>query len=495
MNRKKTDLKTQTSSSTLFESVALVICLAILALRATHTESPHTLTINADQFLTNQAFSIILSSILLLLPCLWLIFSALKNKLPRRLTALEIPILAFIAAAAIGIYVASNKRLAINDAVTLLAPMFAAVMLARILNTKTKINLVMLVIVSLAFVTSIQCIDQYLAGNDDMIRQYEQDPQQFLDTVGAQPGTLKEFQFIHRLYSKDIRGFLTTSNSTGSFMIIAAFVSVALFIEKLKHLPDPDAHVTILLHALIALVIVAGLIITKSKGALLAAFVAAAMFATWLAFRKTIQKYRKQILILAIIAIVAVTFITINYGTTHGKLPGGNSMLVRWQYWTGAAKMYADHPLTGVGGGNFADHYAKYKIAAAPETVKDPHNFLLSILTQYGPLGLIALLAAIAIPLYKTAFKTNPPLLTENQNQPAQNLKLNTTVLITIIASLLFIRPFLIGTKISGSFAEIISAIIILYILPAILFAIPYLISRLTELKSPAPQVMAHTKP
>lgn len=468
-----------------FEGALLIICLCVLALRATYTESPYTHTINPDQFLTNQAFSIIISSLLLLLPCLWLIVSALKNHLPSRLTGIEIPILGFIAAAAIGIYVASNKRLAVNDTVTLLAPLLAAVMLAHILNTKTKLDLVMLVIVSLAFATSIHCFEQYFADNEDMIRQYEQDPQKFLDTIGAQPGTLKEFQFKHRLYSKDIRGFLTTSNSTGSFLVIAAFVSVAMFIEKLKHLPDPDAHVTILLHALMAVVIVSGLIISKSKGALVAAFVSAIMFTAWLAFRGTIYKYRKQILIFAIIALIAVTFITINYGTTHKRLPGGNSMLVRWQYWTGAAQMYAEHPLTGVGGGNFADHYTKYKIPAAPETVKDPHNFLLSILTQYGPLGLAAMLAAIAIPLYKTVFKTN------SANQPltpaSPNPKLNNAALITIIASLLLIRPYLIGTKLTGPFIDVSSAILILYLLPAILFAIAFLIFRLTELKSVAP--------
>ena len=83
-------------------------------------------------------------------------------------------------------------------------------------------------------------------------------------------------------------------------------------------------------------------------------------------------------------------------------------MLVRWQYWQASAKMYADHFLTGVGPGNFAYFYPRYKLPAALETVTDPHNFLLTILTQFGPLGLVGFLALIFVPLWKIIF---PPFI------------------------------------------------------------------------------------
>ena len=95
-------------------------------------------------------------------------------------------------------------------------------------------------------------------------------------------------------------------------------------------------------------------------------------------------------LIIAVVLLVIITWRRqwlVWYGITHDTLPGGKSMLVRWEYWVGAARIYAAHPLTGAGPGSFADYYPTYKIPAALETVKDPHNFILSILTQYGPLG------------------------------------------------------------------------------------------------------------
>ena len=57
------------------------------------------------------------------------------------------------------------------------------------------------------------------------------------------------------------------------------------------------------------------------------------------------------------------SFAMVHYGLKHGSLPGGNSMLVRWQYWAASAHMYADHPWTGIGLSNFSEWYPHYKPA------------------------------------------------------------------------------------------------------------------------------------
>ena len=48
------------------------------------------------------------------------------------------------------------------------------------------------------------------------------------------------------------------------------------------------------------------------------------------------------------------------------------------------AAMIADHTLLGCGPGNFQEHYARYKLPQASETVGDPHNFLLEIWATAG---------------------------------------------------------------------------------------------------------------
>src|SRR4030042_7011755 len=95
-------------------------------------------------------------------------------------------------------------------------------------------------------------------------------------------------------------------------------------------------------------------------------------------------------------------------------------MLVRWQDWYASARMYASRPFTGIGPGNFSILYPRYKLASAPETVSNPHNFLLSIITQYGPVGLVGFLAMVLLPLWRIIFPR--PALTTLENQTSEQL-------------------------------------------------------------------------
>ena len=109
-------------------------------------------------------------------------------------------------------------------------------------------------------------------------------------------------------------------------------------------------------------------------------------------------------------------------------------MLVRWQYWYSSARMYAAHPFTGVGPGNFACYYPHYKIPAALETVTDPHNFLLNILSQFGPLGLIGFLAAVLMPMGQLIFAD-----AKNQGSSSQQKSVNVTCSVLFVAVLAFL--------------------------------------------------------
>ncbi|MBA7676709.1 hypothetical protein ES703_84953 [subsurface metagenome] len=151
-------------------------------------------------------------------------------------------------------------------------------------------------------------------------------------------------------------------------------------------------------------------------------------------------------------------------------------MLVRSQYWNASARMCADRPLTGVGPGNFAHAYLRYKPRAAVEEVADPHNFPLSILTQYGPLGLAGFLIMIFVPLWKI-ISPGPVLSSTKAHRPQPNLrKFAVPFAIAISVSLLLFRPILIPIKTGGvidvTIGVMIYAIFILYIAPVVAFAV-----------------------
>lgn len=468
------------------EYVLLIVCLCVLALRATYPESPHIATINTEQILDNDGFSLIFSTILIMSVIAWCIGTFGCGKFSYRFSGIETGLVLFLIAGFIGIWVASNKRAAITDLVTLVAPMLMAVLLVQIMDSPAKIKLVLFVVVALGAAASFQSFDQLFASNQYMIDDYEANPQAHLAIISIEPGSFQHMLYEHRLYSKDIRGFLTTSNSAGSFAILATFAAIALFVEKFRHRAKEASSAAVVCCGIVAVVVTAGLIITQSKGAIIAAAIAAGFLTAYLAFGRWLRAHRRAVFVLFLLCVVAGLAVVVWYGTSRGRLPGGNSMLVRWQYWTSAAKMYAERPLTGVGGGNFATHYSHYKSASALETVRDPHNFVLTLLTQYGPLGLIGFVAAFGAILYRTMSVTtaaDPPL---SQTNDKSFRVLAGVALVSILAALLTFRPILMADKLGETFVVIVAVILTLYVVPAIIFGIAFLLLWLSEEKSSA---------
>ena len=88
----------------------------------------------------------------------------------------------------------------------------------------------------------------------------------------------------------------------------------------------------------------------------------------------------------------------IGYGLAKDRLPS-KTMTFRWYYWTAAAAMVADHPLLGVGPGNFPSAYLRYRRLGAEEAVKLPHNVVAEAVSQYGIPGGAVYLAVVLVVL------------------------------------------------------------------------------------------------
>jgi O-antigen ligase len=471
----------------LFEYVLLALCLCVIALRATFTEGPTMQSSALAENIGDSLYSLSVSAVLILACALWIIWGLWSKRFSFRPTSIEIGLGIFCAAAVVAGFAAADKRLAITTVAVFLAPPLMAILLVQILDSHNKIWLVLATIAALGVVSTYQCAEQFFVSNQLTIEQYERSPQTFLEPLGIEPGTFQQFLFEHRLYSKGVHGFFTTSNSAGSFSLMAAFAAIALFIEKLKVLSFPRRRESILHIALCGIAVAAiifGLVLTQSKGAIIGTALAGCVSVMLLLFGKWVAANKKVILIICSLLAAAVVWVVISYGLSHGRLPGGSSMLVRWQYWNAAAKMSADHSITGVGPGNFARSYTRYKPPAALESVADPHNFPLSILTQYGPLGLVGFLLMICIPLWRTI------TFSHEDTKSQRNYKLNKTwcpcafvakrdnlaLLIIISLVLLFIRPLLMPSTPAATFDVLIYVIVTLYAAPTAVFVLSFLL-------------------
>lgn len=475
-------IKTQANSNSskskgqvIFEYALLAVCLCVIALRTTFTENPNPQSANQPTQLSDIVYTLSISAVLIFASLTWYLWSFWRKKFSCRITAIEIGLCLFTVAAVMAGLAASDKRAAITHFVTVLAPILMAVLLVQILDSKLKIRLVLTIIAALGVVSAYQCNSQLLTGNKELIQFYEQYPDEVLARQNITPNTLKHWQFKHRLYSEDISGFFTTSNSAGSFALLASFAGIALFLESLRNrkLTQP-----LVIFALGVAIIIFGLVITRSKGALTASVVAAAMFALYLLSPNWLKTHKKIVLIVCLLLTAAVGCTVLWYGLTNGRLPGGNSMFVRWQYWQASARMYADHCHTGVGPGNFAHYYSHYKPPAALEEVSDPHNFMLSILTQYGPVGLIGFLAMMFLPLWRVIADGPVSPSTEAQQPKRSIRKFAAPFAVIISVSLLLIRPIVIpietGGMIDVTAGVIFYVVLILYVAPVVAFAVGF---------------------
>jgi hypothetical protein len=455
------------------EYIVLVLCLCVIALRITFTEGPGAQLASRPLNLSDRMYSLSISGVLILAFSVWLLSCFWGGRFIYRVTGTEIGLCIFAAAAVAAGFAAADKRTAITDVVTLCAPVLMAVMLTQILDSVRRVKLVLAVIAALGVASAYQCAYQFFVTNEIEIEQYEQSPETKLEPLGIQPGTLSHWQFEHRLYSRGVNGFFTTANSAGSFSLLASFAALALFIERLKRRKaDPVRPGVVLMAGAAVAITLFGLAVTRSKGAIAASLIAAAMLGIYLLFGERLKAHRKKVVVLCILAFLLLVCCVGYYGATYGSLPGGNSMLVRWQYWQASARMFAEHPLTGVGPGNFVFFYPRHKIASALETVSDPHNVLLAFLTQYGPLGLAGFLVMVLAPLWRA---TSPrlPACPERVNR-LKNASAGRSAVSAIAVSLtlLFVRPAIMEATFGDEPAVIVYAVFTLYVAPVVAFAV-----------------------
>jgi len=430
----------------LLHTILLVCCIVIIALRVVHTESPVPESIQGQsvqiQSTVDEAlYSVSVSGVLIFAFLLWLFVALLRKRFSYRATAVEIGLAVFLAVAFLAAFYAPDKRAAINSIVMLLAPILMAVLLAQLLDSPAKIKILLTAVIALGVVAAWQSAEQFFVSNKLMLEHYRQDPGAILQPLGIQPGSINHMMLEHRIQSKDVRASFTTGNSAGSFAILAVFASIAMLAQRLKNRKEFRSPFRGLAPAFFVLAVVLfALFVTRSKGAIAAFFISATIFAILIRVRR--PTLSKNIILAAIlIAVCAAIPLIAFYGFKFGRLPGGNSMLVRWQYWLASARMFADHPLAGVGPGNFSTVYHQYKPAAAMETVSDPHSFVLMLLTQYGPLGLLGFLLIVLVPLFRESLTDGD--FPRSPSGP-QSQKLATACIITPSAAILLLNPLLV---------------------------------------------------
>ena len=475
MNPKSNNLIIEASKArNAFEWLLILVFMSALALKMSYSESLiYNITLFED--FSNIVYSLRLSNILLLTSLTWLFYMFLRRQSVFAKNQLMIPAFAFITLACIFIIFASNKRSAINYTITLSSTIIAGLVLFQLINSPLRIKFVFALLIGLACMNAIECVNQYTTSNQMVISDYESDPAKHLANLNIEKDSLEYWQYKHRLYSKDIRGFLATSNSVSTFFILAISIitagTTALTAKDKTHVKFKNLIIP--LSGLV--LILAAFFLAYSKGAIIASLITLILLTAFMLLRKKILNHKYIFISVASVLIITAVSITVYFGSTYGKLPGGNSMRFRWQYWSASWEIFKENPIFGVGGNNFATAYLKHKLPQALETINDPHNFILSILCQFGPFALIAFLILIIKPLLASLFADSDEnkLLSQNIENP-KTLYLSAS----IVALVLFIFRIPLA-NIPPSNDPLVASYILftVYFIPAFVFILAFCLS------------------
>ncbi|MHC4741332.1 MAG: O-antigen ligase family protein [Planctomycetota bacterium] len=456
----------------LFEYILLGICISIIALRSTFAESPTIQPLAAASSFNEAVYSLFLSGVLIFCFVVWLVWRVVEGRFTYRRSGIEIGLGVFLAGSFIAGLVAPDKRLAISSVATLVGPILMALLLVQILDSGAKIKFVLAVVAALGIVNAQWSADQFLRSNQATIEEYEKDPEAQVRIHGIEPNSFQQFMLEHRIYSEGVAGYFLTRNSAGAFLLLASFAGIALLVDQFRNRGGERRPTHVFACGVAVGVLLLNLAVTKSKGAFIGLFFAGAVLIICLRFGDWVKGHRGSVFAACLPAAV-IAFVVVGwYGVSHGRLPGGSSMLVRWQYWHASARMYAEHWLTGVGPGAFGDYYMRYKPAAALESVSDPHNFVLSFLTQYGPLGLLGFSLMILGAFWRGLGGES------GERAESADTFVKPAVLLALGASIvmLVVRPIMLPLSPEATPEEKQAGIVLLYVMPALIFLIGLLI-------------------
>jgi putative inorganic carbon (HCO3(-)) transporter len=149
-----------------------------------------------------------------------------------------------------------------------------------------------------------------------------------------------------------------------------------------------------------ATVIFVALVLTLTRGAFIGIGVALIVMLTWAPFRRVIAT---TLILLGVIA--AVNFNTISHSkeinlvgariATIGNSEEANQNNERLRIWSTVPQIWSDHPLFGIGLGNFHSYSLQYGLSEGGQPFEHAHNITLTVLVEQGPPGLVLFLLTL----------------------------------------------------------------------------------------------------
>lgn len=218
------------------------------------------------------------------------------------------------------------------------------------------------------------------------LAQFEANRDVFFADRGWAPDSAAAMIYERRLRQADPRGWFPTANLFASMMAFGTVLLAGLTIGAVRQRVGRGWPAAL---APGALVIAGALLLAGSKGAIGAAGIGLALLAAPLAgdrARTFLARYGGVTTIGLVAA--ALLAVVVRGAVLPESWLGEQSLLFRWHYLVGAARVFADQGLMGVGPDGFQAAYAAHRLPTSPEEITSAHNMFADWLTTLGILGI-----------------------------------------------------------------------------------------------------------
>lgn len=275
----------------------------------------------------------------------------------------------------------------------------AACVVAHAASDPPRRRLIAAALVSVAVALIVKGGVQVLIEHPQTVAEYRATRDAFLASQGWEPGSSMAAAFERRLFQPEASAWFGLANVYSTFaawaFVFVAGLTAGAFLDR-RGKTDRTTIVGLIVGLLFTLT---GLALGGAKGGYAAAGlgIAIATLAAWLRTRhRPIPSMLPPLLALAVV--IAPILAVVARGLLGERL-AELSLLFRWFYLQGAARIIADHPLAGVGPAGFKDAYILAKPPLSPEEVTSPHSLLFDWAACLGLFGLFwaALLLILAI--------------------------------------------------------------------------------------------------
>ncbi|MCC6676368.1 MAG: O-antigen ligase family protein [Phycisphaerales bacterium] len=284
---------------------------------------------------------------------------------------------------------------------------------------------------------------QLLIEHPETLSAYRENKEAFLAAQGWTPGSAMTRAFERRLYQPEATGWFGLSNVYASVMAGASVILLGLTIGAWKARAEPDQPGPLSRRAVLVLLAIGcaaaavGLAMSRSKGGFAAAIAGAAVMSLATLAPGLLAKRARLVQLLGIALPLAVLGLVAARGLI-GERIGELSVLFRWFYIQGAARIFAGQPITGVGPGEFKDAYLLAKPPLSPEEVTSPHSIIFDYAATLG-LGGLAWVGLLSVWMLGVGAALGPARGTLQPAAPASITRNEIRLLLLVAAAAMLI--------------------------------------------------------